>query len=195
MTRIVYLVLMAVLAFPVLAGSAESFTFGHNRSILIDSTPASIANSVAATVLASVNLPANSMGSNGMLELFVWTRWTNNSASSAQNPRINVSIGGQQVGGVNTITLSLAPNVTTHSLYCNIWIKNLNVTNAQNAVGATFLTDPTRQGSDRFPDAIDAAAYFATTIDTTIDNLITVTAQNALADPAYITFYDGLVVK
>lgn len=164
-------------------------------TILQDATPASIVNSVAQTTLASFTIPANSIGPTGSLEFFVWTRWINASALNANCPIIKINLGGVQIGGINAVIGTPAPNANAFGYYCHIFLKNLNVGNAQSVLCWNCVTDPTIQFTSKFPDQIDAGSYRPVAIDTTIDNLLTVTAQNPIADPLYTTFYDGLQVK
>lgn len=164
-------------------------------TILQDSTPASIGNSIAQTTLASLTLPANSIGINGTLEFFVWLRYVNNSATNANCPIVKINLGGVQIGGISAVIgfHPVGPNPLGY--YCHIFLKNLNVSNAQSVLSWNCLTDDVQQFTAQFPDRIDAGGLRLTAIDTTVDNLLTVTVQNNIADPLYVTFYDGLQVK
>jgi hypothetical protein len=163
-------------------------------TIVQDSTASSITNSVAPTTLATLIVPGNSIGPAGVLELFVWLRFLNNTGVNRNVPIISINLGGVQIGGISNLG-PCPTNATPCGYYCHIWLKNLNVANLQSVLSWNVVSNAMTQFTGQFPDVIDAVNQRSVAVDTTQSQTLTVIATNSVADPNVTTFYDGLEVK
>lgn len=186
--------LALALAFLVFVGVGWYGAGVLNPTVLQDSTPLSITNSVAPTTLANLIVPGNAIGPTGCLEVFVWIRFLNNTGVARFSPIITVNLGGVQIGGPGQ-TISCNTNANPYGFYIHIWLKNLNASNQQSAISWNVLTDPARQFTVNFPDIIDAGNLRSVAIDLTQNQALTVVVTNGFADPLETTFYDGLLVR
>ena len=110
-------------------------------------------------ILATITVPANSMGANGMVR--IWTLWTVNNDASAKTVRVR--FGG--IGGTAYFSASIANQVTTHLITL---ISNRNATNSQ--VGSPGLAAGF---------GVSTSATITSAIDTTAETTIVLTAQKA----------------
>jgi hypothetical protein len=106
------------------------------------------------TVLATIAIPANSLGSNGFIEVeAVWTV-TNN--GNAKTPRVRFGASGAGTGGTAIRQPSAASVVIYHEF---VIIQNRNATNSQVGSTGTAVVGPYGTGGAALPTAaIDTTA-------------------------------------
>lgn len=130
-------------------------------------------------ILATITVPAGSMGANGMLRLVAFWAMTN----SANAKTMRVRFGG--VGGAAYEILPSVVNIDTART--NVWIANKNAANSQRGHGASQIP--------AFSQPTGAVAV-VTSIDTTAATTLVLTAQKTLAgETATLEGYSVELIK
>jgi hypothetical protein len=129
-------------------------------------TVAAHTGTTSETVLATVAIPANALGPNGIIRVTTFWSAITNSANN-KTPRVRFGASGAGAGG----TALRNPNLTTTVVFRDqVEIHNLNATNSQNAFQAAVSAG----GWGTNANAASTAA-----IDTTAATEIAITAQLA----------------
>jgi hypothetical protein len=143
------------------------FYGGAGGSKVIATTgPVTLTGIVPETIMASLRIPANSMGPNGVIDITSLWSMTNSANNKVGNTRFNAAPGlGGGIGAAFTVTAVLEAQTKTI-------IRNNNATNSQ----VIYTNAPTTPfGSTA------ASAVTVTSIDTTADAYITLTGTVAAA--------------
>src|SRR5215472_7999559 len=127
--------------------------------------PGSVTGTTAETNLASLRIPANSMGRNGVIEVRCLWSYTNSSNNKVINVRFGASPG--VAGALVSPNTAVTTTATAQSF---VAVRNNNATNAQVAFGANQLT----------PFGSIAGANLPNVIDTTADSFININGTLAL---------------
>jgi hypothetical protein len=164
MKRILLALLFAVLP---LAGSAQIATPGGGGPYVVATAgPVTLTGIVAETVMASLRIPAGSMGPNGVIDVTALWSTTNsaNNKTIATRWQLNPGLGGFNAGaGIVLTTVAAAQTKTI--------IRNSNATNAQVIYTPAAIT----------PFGTGTAAVTPASIDTTADTYISLTGTIAAA--------------
>jgi hypothetical protein len=125
----------------------------------------SVANTAVITeeVLATITVPANAMGPNGIIE--IWSAWSNNNNANSKTFRI-------RVGGIGGTVIFSASNTTSISLMRPSHWMNVNSASSQRTSSSSG------QGG-----AVGASggALVTTSVDTTASVDIVITGQKAVS--------------
>jgi hypothetical protein len=133
-----------------------------NRSVVLAASAVAVVTPADATedVLATITVPANAMGANGVLRITAVFSGTNNVNSKLCNVRYS-GAGG---------TLYAQANISSNKFRTQVQIANRNATNSQagfDASGGGF--------------GLSAAAIATSAVDTTASTTIVITGQKAVA--------------
>lgn len=131
------------------------------RVLAASAVQVSHTGTTAETALATVTVPANALGANGILR--ITSLWSNNNNANTKTPRIRYST----ITGTTYNAISPTTNLS-HRLQCQI--ANRNATNSQ--VGATSAVTGFGQG---------AGAVATGAVDTTASSTIILSGQLANA--------------
>jgi hypothetical protein len=165
MKRILLALLLAVLP---IAGSAQIATPGAGGSGLVVATsgPVTLTGIVPETIMASLRIPANSIGKNGAVEITALWYYTNSANNKVMTQRFSSTPGntGSLINGAFTGTTSAGAQ-TLGILHAN------NATNAQNSQSLNISA----------PFGFTTNPPTTSTIDTTADTYINLTGTVAAA--------------
>lgn len=120
----------------------------------------STTGNVVENILATVTIPANSLGANGIIRIF--TIWTHTNSANAKTCRVRLG----DIGGAIYDQQVLTTTLTTRSMR---WIMNRNATNSQIGgfpTGIAFATS--------------SVAIVTSSIDTTAPTELVFTGQNSV---------------
>jgi len=123
---------------------------------------ASVTGTLTETILATVNLPANTIGANGQVR--IRTYWT--TTNSANNKSLKVRFG---TTGVSSTSISSSVITTFGTEMITVDVQNLNATNSQNAF----------QEGSRGTDGLVTTGFSTSAIDTTISENFYITGTLA----------------
>jgi len=141
---------------------------GGAGGVVVSTTgPVNLTGTTAETNMASLKIPANSMGKNGAVEIKALWSYTNSANVKTLQPRFT-STAGATSGGV------LWPNAaqtTTASFQMLLILHNNNATNSQTAFA----------NAGGSPFASTASAIATSSIDTTADSFINLNGVLALS--------------
>ena len=148
-------------------GSAWAPGSAVAQDVVVSTTgPVSVTGTTSETNLASLRIPANSMGRNGVIEVRGLWSFTNSSNNKVINVRFGASPG--VAGALVSPNTAVSTTATAQSF---VAVRNNNATNAQVAFGANQLT----------PFGSIAGANLPNVIDTTADSFININGTLALA--------------
>lgn len=140
-----------------------------------DPTDITVVNTTVETDLYAFTVPANTMGSLGMLHLVAYGTYLNNSGA---NRILNLRM---RFGGNSVVLIdfdSLGAGSGTRSWKFEGWIANNNLTNAQTGFARAFITAP----NDDALFGSDGARRATAAINTTVDQIIKLQAKHSVAD-------------
>lgn len=135
------------------AALAQSISTPANAGVSViakSGTAVSVTGTTTETTLATITIPANTLGPNGQIE--IWTLWSNTNNANTKTPRIR--FGGQSIAN--------QPVTATNSLQMYARLANRGLTNSQVAQPLGF----SGLGAN--------AAVVTTAIDTTQDVALTI---------------------
>jgi hypothetical protein len=158
MKRILLALLLAVLP---IAGSAQIATPGAGGGIVVATAgPVTLTGIVAETAMASLRIPANSIGPNGAVQITALWSYTN----SANNKTMVIRFGST-AGAVGSFTSNNLVVTTTATAQTLVILHANNATNAQ----SYFQQQPITPFSGSA-----TAAFLTSAIDTTADTFINI---------------------
>ena len=121
-----------------------------------------VTGTLTETVLATINLPANTIGANGQVR--IRTYWT--VTNSANNKTLRVRFG---TAGISSTAISTSTITTFSSPFITVDMQNNNATNAQNAFSV----------GSRGTDGLTTTVLAISSIDTTVSENLYITGQLA----------------
>lgn len=124
--------------------------------------PSSITGTLTETVLATINLPANTIGANGQGR--IRTYWTNTNSANAKTLKIKFG-----TTGISSTSISASSITTFGAEMITADIQNLNATNSQNTYS---------EGS-RGTDGLVTTSFATSAIDTTVSENFYITGTLA----------------
>jgi len=136
---------------------------GGSGGVVVSTTgPVNLTGTTAETNLASLRIPANSMGKNGVIELKCLWSYTNSANVKTHNYRWNNTPGGG-------VSITSSGPTTTATAQAFLIIRNTNATNVQVTYNTPLNPFGTSGGTP------------TTNLDTTQDTWLNITGQLALS--------------
>ena len=124
--------------------------------------PSSITGTLTETALATINLPANTIGANGQIR--IRTYWTNTNSANAKTLKIRFG-----TTGISSTSISSSSITTFGAEMITADTQNLNATNSQNTYS---------EGS-RGTDGLVTTSFATSAIDTTVSENFYITGTLA----------------
>src|SRR5215469_6452777 len=141
---------------------------GGSGGVVVSTTgPVNLTGTTAETNMASLKIPANSMGKNGAVEIRLLWSYSNSSNNKILAIRVGTTAGaitGPVAGSATTVTTTATAQTLTI-------IRNNNATNSQTIFSALPTT----------PFASSSLANTATALDATADFYLNINGQLALS--------------
>jgi hypothetical protein len=146
--------------------SGASFSGGGGPLVVATAGSVTLTGIVPETIMASLRIPANSIGKNGAVEVTTLWAYTNSANNKTMNARFAATAG---------ITGTIMGNivVTTNASSQGLWImRNANATNVQNSYVTSMMVPY---------GATTVATFYTTAVDTTADSYVNLTGTVAAA--------------
>lgn len=142
-------------------------TFGRNRSVVLAKSGAAVScpADTSEDVLATITVPANKLGANGVLRIRALFTITN----SANNKTCRIRLGG--IGG--TVMATSTAITTWDTVMFDVLIVNQNAANSQRSSGLVQVGAAASNG------LVSAATNATAAIDTTSSTTVVITGQKA----------------
>jgi hypothetical protein len=165
-----------------LSQSAEAdiaFYGGGSSRVVATTGQASVTGTTAETNLASLKIPANSMGKNGVVEVVALWSYTNSANVKSLFHRLGVSPG---IGGTTVVgTIGSTATATAQSM---VIVRNNNAANAQVAWTASLN-----------PFSSSTTANTTAAVDTSQDTYINITGQLAVGTETITLVHAYAVIR
>lgn len=154
----------------------RGFGPGAYRILAQSAVAVNLTGSTSETVLATIPIPANTIGTNGLLR--IWTTWTCNNDADDKIPRIRLGgISGAIIFSQTLTTMVAATAITV--------MQNRNAANSQ------YSTSLVARGTDGLVTTVATGATAADTA-TALDLVITGQLESATTDNLQL---EGYVVE
>ena len=148
------------------------------RVLAVSGTAASAAADTLENVLATITIPAGSIGANG--QLWVYTLWSYTNSANIKTMRVRLG------GASGTQALAISQNTSTHFADLRI-IQNVNAENSQ------IFFD---RGSVPHPGATSVGTSITAAIDTSAATTLVLSGQKASAgETLTLSAYSVMVVR